>query len=50
MPYATPLEAKIAKKVTKAIIDHLEDPDGLLAGVEIAGPGYLNFRFSPRFC
>ena len=31
------------------IVAHIEDPDGLLAGVEIAGPGYLNFRFSPRF-
>src|SRR5215468_7515048 len=35
--------------IAKTIVDHLEDPDGLLAGVDIAGPGYLNFRFSPRF-
>ena len=35
MPYATPLEAKIAKKVTKAIIDHrlIEDGDRVMVGL-----------------
>ena len=42
-------ERKAPKAIAEAIIAHVEDPDGLLAGVEIAGPGYLNFRFSPRF-
>jgi arginyl-tRNA synthetase len=42
-------ERKAPKAIAEAIIAHIEDPDGLLAGVEIAGPGYLNFRFSPRF-
>ena len=42
-------ERKSPQAIAKAIVEHIEDPDGLLAGVEIAGPGYLNFRFSPRF-
>ena len=42
-------ERKAPQAIAKVIIDHIEDPDGLLAGIEIAGPGYLNFRFSPRF-
>jgi arginyl-tRNA synthetase len=42
-------ERKAPQAIARAIADHIEDPDGLLAGVEIAGPGYLNFRFSPRF-
>ena len=42
-------ERKPPSAIAKVIVDHIEDPDGLLAGVEIAGPGYLNFRFSPRF-
>lgn len=42
-------ERKPPRAIAEAIVAALEDPDGLLAGVEIAGPGYLNFRFSPRF-
>ena len=35
MPYATPLETKIAKKVTKAIVDHklIEDGDRIMVGL-----------------
>src|SRR4051812_3574662 len=35
MPYATELEAKIAKKVTKAIVDHnlIEDGDRVMIGL-----------------
>src|SRR5262245_34900799 len=35
MPYATPLEAKIAKKVTKAIVDYklIEDGDRVMVGL-----------------
>jgi arginyl-tRNA synthetase len=36
-------------QIAEIIVNHIEDPDGLLAGTEIAGPGYINFRFSPRF-
>lgn len=42
-------ERKAPAAIAKAIVDHIEDPDGILAAVEIAGPGYINFRFSPRF-
>lgn len=42
-------ERKPPRAIAEAIVAHLEDPDGLLAGVEVAGAGYLNFRFSPRF-
>ena len=42
-------ERKAPRAIAEAIIAHIEDPEGMLAGVEIAGPGYLNFRFSPRF-
>jgi arginyl-tRNA synthetase len=42
-------ERKAPHAIAEAIVAHLEDPDGLLAGVDVAGPGYLNFRFSPRF-
>lgn len=31
------------------IVAGIEDPEGILAGVEIAGAGYINLRFSRRF-
>ncbi len=37
------------RKVAEAILKNLEDPEGILAHVEIAGPGFLNFSFSPKF-
>jgi arginyl-tRNA synthetase len=40
---------KPPRKVAEAILKNLEDPDGILARTEIAGPGFLNFSFSPRF-
>jgi len=33
----------------RAIVRHIEDADGVLEATEIAGPGYINFRFSRRF-
>jgi arginyl-tRNA synthetase len=42
-------ERKAPRAIAEIIVAHLDDPEGLLAGIEIAGPGYLNFRFSPRF-
>jgi arginyl-tRNA synthetase len=42
-------ERRPPRTIAETIIAHIEDPDGLLAGVEVAGPGYINFRFSPRF-
>lgn len=31
------------RKIAKVIVDHLEDQDGILDKVEIAGPGFINF-------
>jgi arginyl-tRNA synthetase len=47
------LWAKQAKKSPRAIAEmilkNLDDPMGILARKEIAGPGFLNFAFSPQF-
>ena len=47
------LWAKSAKKapraIAEAILKNIEDPDGILARQEIAGPGFLNFAFAPKF-
>ena len=47
------LWARSAKKaprlIAETILKNIEDPDGILARMEIAGPGFLNFTFSPKF-
>jgi arginyl-tRNA synthetase len=47
------LWAKSAKKppraIAEAILKNIDDPGGILARSEIAGPGFLNFTFSPKF-
>jgi arginyl-tRNA synthetase len=47
------LWAKSAKKNPRAIADailkNIDDADGILARQEIAGPGFLNFAFAPKF-
>ena len=47
------LWARSAKKAPRAIAEtilkNIEDPDGIIARTEIAGPGFLNFTFSPKF-
>jgi arginyl-tRNA synthetase len=35
--------------IAEVLLKNLEDPDGILARKEIAGPGFLNFTFSARF-
>ncbi len=42
-------ERRPPQVIAEAIRSHIDDPQGLLAGVEIAGAGYLNFRFSANF-
>lgn len=37
------------RAIAQAILKNLEDPEGILARYEIAGPGFLNFTFSPKF-
>lgn len=42
-------ERRPPRQIAETIAAHIHDPDGLLAHTEIAGPGYLNFRFSSRY-
>ena len=42
-------ERKAPRAIAEIIVQHITDPEGILAATEIAGPGYINFRFSPRF-
>lgn len=37
------------RQIAEAILERFEDPRGIVARAEIAGPGFLNFTFSPRF-
>ena len=37
---------KPPRAIAQSILGHLKDPDGLLAGTEIAGPGFINLRAS----
>ena len=47
------LWAKSAKKppraIAETILKNIEDPDGILARMEIAGPGFVNFTFAAKF-
>jgi arginyl-tRNA synthetase len=40
---------KAPRFIAEVLLKNLEDPDGILARKEIAGPGFLNFTFSARF-
>jgi arginyl-tRNA synthetase len=42
-------ERQSPRAIAETLVAHLKDPDGLVESTEIAGPGYLNFRFSSRF-
>ncbi len=42
-------QRKPPRTIAEAILKNLEDPDGILSGASIAGPGFLNFSFSPSF-
>jgi len=42
-------ERRPPRQIAEIVREHFGDPDGLLASVEIDGPGYLNFRFSQKF-
>lgn len=42
-------ERKAPRAIAEALIEHLADPEGLIDSTEVAGPGFLNFRLSPRF-
>jgi arginyl-tRNA synthetase len=40
---------KPPRVIAELILKNLEDPEGILARREIAGPGFMNFAFSPKF-
>jgi len=42
-------EKRSPRAVAETIVRHLDDREGMLAGVEIAGPGFINFRFAPAY-
>jgi arginyl-tRNA synthetase len=42
-------EKRAPRAVAETIVRHLDDRDGILAGVEVAGPGFINFRFAPAY-
>jgi arginyl-tRNA synthetase len=42
-------QRKPPRAIAQAIVKNFEDRDGILAKLEIAGPGFLNFSFSPKF-
>ncbi|GIW45431.1 MAG: arginine--tRNA ligase [Candidatus Binatia bacterium] len=53
---ATPVALSLARAeraaprvVAERIVQCIEDPEGLFSAIEVAGPGYINFRLSPRF-
>ena len=53
---ATPVAMSMARAerrrpidIAADIVSEIEDPEGILAGVEIAGAGYINLRFSASF-
>ncbi len=35
------------RKVAEILLENLEDREGLVAGAEVAGPGFINFRLRP---
>jgi arginyl-tRNA synthetase len=37
------------RALAEIILRHVQDSDGWLAGTEIAGPGFINFRLAPAF-
>jgi arginyl-tRNA synthetase len=44
-----PKVKKPPRVIAETILKNLEDPEGILARKEIAGPGFLNFTFSSEF-
>jgi arginyl-tRNA synthetase len=40
-------QKRAPRKIAEAIIKHMQDPDEILAKVEIAGPGFINFFVNP---
>ena len=45
---AASLQKMAPRKIATAIIDNLQDSDGLMEKAEIAGPGFINFFVKPK--
>jgi arginyl-tRNA synthetase len=47
------VSARAARRPPRAVAEivqrHIEDPNRWLASIDIAGPGFMNFRFAPGF-
>ena len=41
-------EKKSPRAIAQILVDHIEDPQGWVESIEIAGPGFLNFRLKPE--
>ena len=41
------LQKTAPRRIAEAIVDHLDDPEGMIAKTEIAGPGFINFFINP---
>ena len=41
---------KPPRAIADVLIGNIEDPDGLLERVQVAGPGFINFSLSAAFC
>ena len=42
-------EGRPPRAVAETIVRHLDDREGILADVSIAGPGFINVRFAPSY-
>ncbi len=42
-------EGKPPRAVAETVVRHIDDPHGVVAKTEIAGPGFINFTLAPRF-
>ncbi len=43
-------QKKSPRAIAEILLKNLEDPEGILQNAGMAGPGFLNFSFSPKFC
>jgi arginyl-tRNA synthetase len=43
------LQKTAPRQIAEAIIDHLDDPEGIIAHTDIAGPGFINFFINPAW-
>ena len=43
-------QKKSPRAIAEILLTNLEDPEGILQNASVAGPGFLNFSFSPKFC